>query len=212
MKTCFVSAIFLTIVAVAVLWAYPEPAVVQGPDDWTLEVLFDQPRQISVKCTGESAKKRYWYIILTLTNKSNLDVPFYPSCDLLTDTFKIVPAGKDVRQAVFEQIKLQHQGKYPFLEYLDLAGNKILQGTDNTKDIAVIWPDFDPKAKNITLFIAGLSNETVAIDHPVAADDWGRPVKVYLRKTLALTYSIGGDETLRADASLAYKGKRWVMR
>jgi hypothetical protein len=212
MKTCFASVIFSVIVVGAALWAYPTPAVVQGPGDWTLDVAFDQPRQISVKCPGEQTEKRYWYIVLTLTNKSNVDVPFYPSCDLMTDTFQIVPAGKNVRQAVFEKIKLLHQGKYPFLEYLELAGNKVLQCTDNTKDVAVIWSDFDPKAKNITLFIAGLSNETVAIDHPVVTDEQGNSVKVYLRKTLALTYSIGTDEKLRADANLAYKGKRWVMR
>ncbi len=212
MKTCFVGLISITIVTVAGLWAYPEPAVVQRPGDWTLEVAFDQPQQINVRSPGETAKKRYWYIILTLTNKSGLDVSFYPACDLMTDTFQIIGAGKDVRQAVFKQIKLRHQGRYPFLEYLDFAGNKILEGVDNTKDVAVIWPDFDPKAKNITLFIAGLSNETVAIDHPVATDDHGNPIKVYLRKTLALAYSIGGDERLRAHAKLAYKGKRWVMR
>ena len=78
--------------------------------------------------------------------------------------------------------------------------------------IAIIWSDFDPKAKNIALFIAGLSNETVAIDHPVETDKNGEPVKVYLRKTLALDYAIGGDEKLRAGAGLRYKSKRWVMR
>jgi hypothetical protein len=212
MKTCFAGVIFIGIVTVGGLWAYPEPAVVQSQGDWTLEVVFGQPQQISVKSPGEASKKRYWYVILTLTNKSGLDVPFYPACDLMTDTFKIIEAGKEVRQAVFEEIKLLHQGGYPFLEYLDFAGNRILQGVDNTKDIAIIWPDFDPKAKNITLFIAGLSNETVAIDHPAATDEEGRPVKVYLRKTLALEYSIGGDEKLRAHAKPSYKGKRWVMR
>lgn len=212
MKTCFVGVIFIAIVTVSSLWAYPEPDVVQRAGEWTLEVVFDQPQQISVKSPPEATKKRYWYVILTLTNKSGLDVPFYPACDLMTDTFKIIGAGKDVRQTVFEQIKLRHQGRYPFLEYLDFAGNKILQGVDNTKDIAIIWPDFDPKAKNITLFIAGLSNETAVIDHPAATDDQGGPVKVYLRKTLALEYSIGGDENLRTHAKPAYKGKRWVMR
>jgi hypothetical protein len=92
------------------------------------------------------------------------------------------------------------------------AGNRILQGEDNTKDIAVIWPDFDTKAKNIKVFIAGLSNETVAIDHPMAKDQAGKPFKVFLRKTLELSYAFKGDPALRSDASLTYKGKRWIMR
>ena len=90
--------------------------------------------------------------------------------------------------------------------------NKILQGEDNTKDIAIVWPDFDVKAKSMKLFIAGLSNETAAIDHPVAKDEAGKPIKVFLRKTLELSYALGGDATLRSNANLIYKGKRWVMR
>jgi len=212
MRTCFISLIFFTIAVSGDVRAYPEPAVVQSPGDWTLGVEFSRLRQISVKCPGEPASRRYWYIILTLTNSTGSDAPFYPACDLMTDTFRIVPAGKGVRGSVFEEIKLKHQGRYPFLEYIDLAGNKVLEGVDNTKDIAVIWPDFNPEAKNITLFLAGLSNETVAIDHPTATDEAGNPVKVYLRKTLALDYAVGTDASLRGLTKLAYKGKRWVMR
>lgn len=212
MRICFASLIFVTIAISGDVRAYPEPAVVQRAGDWTLEVAFSRLQQIGVKCPGERAPSRYWYIILTLTNKAGSDVPFYPACDLMTDTFRIVPAGKGVRGPVFEQIKLRHQGRYPFVENIDFAGNRVLEGVDNTKDIVIIWPDFDPKAKSITLFIAGLSNETVAIDHPTATDDEGNPVKVYLRKTLALEYAVGADEKLRALAKPAYKGKRWVMR
>ena len=113
---------------------------------------------------------------------------------------------------VFKHIKKRHQSKYPFLESLEKAGNRILQGRDNTKDIAIIWPDFDAKAKNIKLFISGLSNETVAIDHPRAKDQSGKPVKVFLRKTLELSYAMRGDAAFRSQAMLMYKSKRWVMR
>jgi len=211
MKICFVSLILFTLAISGDVRAYPEPAVVQRPGDWTLDVVFSRLQQISAKRPDESTPGRYWYIILTLTNRTGSDVPFYPACDLMTDTFRIMPAGKGVRNPVFEQIKLKHQGRYPFLENIDTAGNKVLEGVDNTKDIVIIWPDFDDKAKNITLFIAGLSNETVAIEHPTETDDAGNPVKVYLRKTLALDYAVGSDEKLRALAKLSYKGKRWVM-
>ena len=52
----------------------------------------------------------------------------------------------------------------------------------------------------------------MAIDHPVAKDETGRPVKVFLRKTLELTYSLGGDPNFRSDARLIYRDKHWVMR
>jgi hypothetical protein len=130
----------------------------------------------------------------------------------MTDTFRIIPTGKGTTPAVFGHIKKRHQSRYPFLEPLEGVGNKILQGEDNARDVAIIWPDFDLQAKSIKVFITGLSNETVAVDHPVAKDETGKPLKVFLRKTLELSYDLRGDPSLRADSDLAYQGKRWIMR
>jgi len=192
--------------------AAPEPAIVPGSGEWTIDVIFEHPQQIMLQVGFDNKPRRFWYMIVTLTNKANRDVDFYPKCDLMTDTFQIIPAGKETPAAVFEQIKRRHQSRYPFLEPLEKAGNKILQGEDNTKDIAIIWADFDAQAKNIKVFITGLSNETVAIDHPIAKDEAGKPVKVYLRKTLELSYALRGDTSLRSDVNLSYDGNRWVMR
>lgn len=192
---------------------FPEPAVVQGGSQWTLDIEYDQPQQIMVNLPGQEKAQRFWYIILTLTNNSeNMDAPFYPSCDLMTDTFKIVRAGKGVRKDVFRLIKLKHQGSYPFLAPIDEVDNKILQGQDNTVDVAIIWGDFDAKAKEATLFIAGLSNETAAITHPTKKNAAGGAEMIYLRKTLALKYTVGGDPQLRQSANLKFKEKNWVMR
>ncbi|HPD45911.1 MAG TPA: hypothetical protein PLY61_03385 [Anaerohalosphaeraceae bacterium] len=192
---------------------FPEPAIVQSPSQWTLNVSYDQPQQITVKLPGEKEAKRFWYIILTLTNESSFtDAPFYPYCQLMTDTFQVVTAGKGVRKEVFDLIKLKHQGSYPFLECLDYVDNKILQGADNAVDVAIIWPDFDVQAKEVTIFIGGLSNETCAIGHPLKKDENGKPEMVYLRKTLALKYGIGGDPRLRDSATLRFLDQTWVMR
>jgi hypothetical protein len=207
---CGISAILALTVGVSL--AAPEPAVIQKPEEWTVDVKFEHPQQVTVRLSGEKKPKRYWYTIITLTNKTNHDVDFYPRCELMTDTFEIVPAGKGMPTAVFEQIKKRYQRKYPFLESLENAGNKILQGEDNTKDVAVIWPDFDEHANDIKVFIAGLSNEAVAIEHPTAKDQAGKPVKVYLRKTLELSYKLGSDAAFRSSAKPVYQGKRWVMR
>ncbi|MDD5327372.1 MAG: hypothetical protein PHY02_06100 [Phycisphaerae bacterium] len=190
----------------------PEPAIVQGPDEWTVDVQFEHPQQIALRTSTEKKPTLYWYMIITLTNKTNHDVDFYPKCELMTDTYEITPAGKALPAAVFERIKKRHRNKYPLLESLENAGNKILQGEDNTKDIAVIWPDFDVQATDIKVFIAGLSNETVAIDHPTEKDQAGEPVKIYLRKTLELSYKLGGDPAFRPKTKLVYEGKSWVMR
>lgn len=212
LKHLFYFILAVTLFAGTVAPAAPEPAIVPAPNQWTLNVVFTQPQQITVKVPGERKTQRFWYIIATLTNNSGIDVPFYPSCELMTDTFQIIPAYKDTRNIVFDKIKNRHKKKYPFLESLEFADNKILQGEDNTKDMAIIWPDFDPKAKNVSLFLAGLSNETVVVENPVKKDPNGNPEKVYLRKTLELQYSIGGDPKLRSNTAIVYKNKRWIMR
>jgi len=208
----FYGMLVISVVIACVSLAAPEPAIVPAPGQWTVDMEFTHPQQIVLSRSSDNQPSRFWYTIITLTNNTGNDVGFYPKCDLMTDTFKITPAGKAVTPAVFEQIKERHKSRYPFLELLSKAGNRILQGEDNTKDIAVIWPDFDAQAKNIKVFIAGLSNETVAINHPVTKDENGKPLKVFLRKTLELSYAFKGDPALRSGARLTYKGKRWIMR
>ncbi|MEN6385107.1 MAG: hypothetical protein ABFD79_07890 [Phycisphaerales bacterium] len=207
----------LTIAAVIIFitstgFCAPEPAIVPAPNQWTLNVVYNQPQQITVKIPGQRAPQRFWFVVLTLTNNANIDVPFYPTCELVTDTFQIIPAYRDTRNLVFDKIKSRYKKRFPLLESLETAEPRILQGEDNTKDLVIIWPDFVPKAKNISLFIVGLSNETVVIEHPTNTDPNGNPEKIYLRKTLELQYSISGDPNLRSNTSLVYKGLNWVMR
>jgi hypothetical protein len=190
--------------------AAPEPAIVQRPGQWTVEVRFEHPQQMVVPW-GEG-QARFWYMILTVTNRTRQDVDFYPKCDLMTDTFQIVPAGQSVPPVVFQEIKNRHGTVYPFLELVDKADSRILQGEDNAKDIAIVWRDFDQKAKGFKVFISGLSNETAVVEHPVAVDQAGQPVQVFLRKTLQLDYTLQGDPTIRPAVQTIYKGLSWVMR
>jgi hypothetical protein len=130
----------------------------------------------------------------------------------MTDTFQRVPAIQGTSAVLFDKIKKRHHGRYPFLELLENAGNKFLQGEDNTKNLVVFWPDFDPNAKRFDIFIAGLSNETVAVNSPVEKGPDGSPVKIYLRKTLQLTYSLAGDPKFRDKQKLKLENKQWIMR
>lgn len=212
MSRLIYSAFIVCILFSGICLAAPKPEIVQDFSDWTLDVQFEHPQQVMMKLPGKRAPQRFWYMIITLTNKTKDDVEFYPDGELMTDTFQLIPAGKRTPKVVFEKIKKLYRDSYPFLELLEETENRVLQGVDNTRDIVIIWPDFDEKAKGIDLFIAGLSNETVVVNHPTAKDKDGDPVKIYLRKTLQLSYSIGGDAKFRSDATLVYKGKNWVMR
>jgi hypothetical protein len=212
MKRFFYGILGILVIAACVCSAAPEPAIVPAPGQWTLDVEYTNPRQITLPRTSDKMPAKFWYIIITLTNNTGNDVDFYPKCDLMTDSFQIIPAGKFVSPVVFDQIKKRHKARYPFLEPLNNAGIKILQGEDNTKDIAVIWPDFEAQAKSVKLFITGLSNETAAVGHPISKGEMGEPLMIFLRKTLELSYSLRGDQALRSSDSFDFQGKRWIMR
>ena len=179
--------------------AAPQPAAVQGPNRWTLRVTAEPLRQVVVPAGLQAEPMRFWYTVLSIENATGRDVDFYPQADLLTDTFQLVPAGKGVAADVLQGIKVRHAANYPLLEELPATGTAVLQGRDHARDFAVIWPDFDPKAKAVALFIAGLSNETAVIDHPTDRDQNGRPVEVFLKKTLELDFAVQGESYLRTD-------------
>jgi hypothetical protein len=197
---------------VCISQAAPEPAAVPASNIWTINTEFSHPQQIIMQNESSKQLKRYWYIIVTLTNKTKRDADFYPKCELITDTFQIIPAGKGVASVVFNRIKERHRNTYPFLKYINEADNKLRQGEDNACDFAIIWEDFDNKAQNIKFFLTGLSNETAVLDHPVNKDQQGNPIQVYLRKTLELSYNIHGDPEMVSGVELKFDGKRWVMR
>ncbi len=211
MKRHLLYGTVLAAVLAGMCLAAPEPAVVQGPGLWTVEVQYEHPQQL-VLPWGPNGEQRFWYMIVTVTNRTGMDVEFYPKADLLTDTFRIVPAGRMVPPVAFEMIRQRHAIQYPFLESLVGVEDRLLEGEDNAKDIAIIWPDFDPQATSFKVFISGLSNETAVVPHPVATDENDRPVPVYLRKTLELSYAFRGDPALRPNVEVVYKDQGWVMR
>jgi hypothetical protein len=204
--------ILVVLVGTIAVFAAPEPTRAKLPSIWTLDVAFENPQQICVHIPGDSTPARFWYMILTLTNDTGREASFYPDIWLTTDTFKAVQASRDAREKVFAKIQTRHQGRYPFLEPFEFVADKILQGADNSKDLAVIFPDFDLCAKQISIFVGGLSNETAIVDHPTEKDQNGNPVKVVLKKTLELQYAIPGDPSLRNAQTLDFISKRWVMR
>ena len=212
MKRSFFAILGLLIFIVCISQAAPKPAVVPVSNIWTINTEFTHPQQIIMQNEATNQLKRYWYMIVTLTNNTDRDVEFYPKCELMTDTFQIIPAGKGVASIVFERIKARHGSRYPFLKQLSAADNKLLQGEDNACDLAIVWEDFDKKAQSIKLFITGLSNETAVVDHPVDKDQEDQPIQVYLRKTLELSYNIQGDPALVSGVEFKFDGKRWVMR
>ena len=196
----------LSVLATSVVGA-PKPAVVQKAGEWTANVKFEPLRQLVYQPTETAKPRRFWYTILTIENKTGQDIDFFSKCDLMTDRFQILPAGKLVPMAVFEQIQKRHQRRYPLLQYLPKVKPQILQGEDNAIDVAIIWSDVHAESKHIKLYVAGLSNETAAVEVPNAEN-----AVVFLRKTLELSFQLKGESVWRSDSDIVFKGKRWVMR
>jgi hypothetical protein len=214
MKTRIVFCLAAAVLSVSATAAgYPEPKVVQKANQWTLDVDYSAPEQIMMQLPNQKKPQRFWYIILSVTNETSLDeVEFYPLCRLITDTFQEIPADKQVSVAVFNAVKGKHKGSYPFLESLDFKDHRVSRGEDNTRDFAIIWPDIDPKARQVNLFLGGLSNETAVVEHPELKDEDGGPKKIFLQKTLQLKYAIAGDEKLRSTVTMKEIKQGWVMR
>ncbi len=203
----------MLVLASAAMAAFPSPATVQKVNEWTLTVRYEQPEQITLRLAGRPGPERFWYLIVSLTNESDQsEVPFFAACELVTDNFEVIPAGHGVPKGVFEAIRHKHQGGYPFLESLDFEDNRVRRGPDNTRDVVIIWRDFNDKAKEVSFFIGGLSNETAVLQHPVKTDAEGNPESVFLQKTLQLLYRVGADAALRDLATLNFLEQIWVMR
>ncbi|HOQ05667.1 MAG TPA: hypothetical protein PKY88_10695 [Anaerohalosphaeraceae bacterium] len=210
-KVGFYSTLWVWILSSLVV-GWPRPSAVPEKGRWTLDITYEHPILIQVPSPQAGQPKRFWYMIFSVTNlSSEEEVPFYPKFELVTDTFQILSAGQGETFGLFEVVRARHRGQYPFLESLDFEDHRIRKGQDNRRDFVVFWPDFDEKAKEVRFYLAGLSNETIAIEHPTLREQ-DRPVPVYLRKTLQLNYSIGADPQLRGQASLRFEGQDWVMR
>lgn len=196
------------------LAAAPKPSLIRLPGTWQLDIEFhNDPMPIEVALPGETEPRTYWYLLYTVTNNTGQDIGFYPQFDLFTDTFQLVHAGVKVRQPVFQAIRDLYRTTLPLLEPESMVTGTLLQGEDNARTSAAIFHAFDPCATQVRVFVAGLTNETVKVDHPSRVDpDTKQPKEVLLRKTLMLQYQLSGDRYEPANRAMLYQRRKWIMR
>lgn len=197
----------------------PKPAEV--PTSWQLDFEYEKPQAIRVRLPGDAAPRVYWYMLYTVTNDTGDDRIFVPGFTLYTETGQILRAGQDTPSRVFEKIKRIHNE--PLLKDLTAMTGKLLQGEDNARMGAAIWPDFDPRAGSFDIFVGGLSGESEEIDLPVpvTVEEMDpltgqmqelRKSKVVLSKTLRLRYSVTGEAAARVNAPVRRTEQAWIMR
>jgi hypothetical protein len=207
--------------------AAPQPSI--APKSWQLEFEFEDPRRITIQVPGENRSRVYWYMLYTVTNNSNRDVQFLPRFDIVTDKLQVLETDATADQAVFAAIRKLHLKSRPFLlEPLEVMG-KLLQGADNAKDSVAIWRDFSGDSRQFTVFVSGLSGESVILPNPTY--DAGKPEFVVkdlpggiktkvnvnprqfvLYKTLSVAYRLPGDDEARKLAEPIRERVEWLMR
>ena len=198
--------------------SYPVPLVV--PLQWELKIDIEPLRCLPMRLPGEKADRLFWYLMYTVTNLGEEDHVFVPEFVMFTGTGQLTRTGHSVPSAVFDEIKKLHAD--PLLRTQTSVTRKILHGQDNAKSGAAIWPDFDPNAGTVDIFIGGLSGETKTLDLPkpveVVETDWKGNHKtvtkdrLILTKTLHLRYLIPGEPASRRRTAPKLLMKEWVMR
>ncbi len=201
----------------------------QGARSWQLDFDFVDPQTITVKLPGADKPQTFWYMLYTVTNNTGREVPFLPRFELMTNTMRVLPGDPGVHPLVFAAIQKRHRPTHPLLvEPVKMMG-RLLQGADNARSSVVIWPQFDIKANQFTVYVAGLSGEAKLLPNPdykpgqpeykTKTLPSGATVRVpvnlryfTLRKTLALRYLLPGDLKTRDTAHAGRLGMEWIMR
>ncbi|MCX5682435.1 MAG: hypothetical protein NT049_01965 [Planctomycetota bacterium] len=193
-----------------------DPNLVKG-EKYTIDFQFDRPEPIVV--TGPTGEKQiYWYVLYTVTNKTGQDRTFVPVFTLFADTGAVARAG--TYPAVHDAIKKLRKPK--FLENDVQVTGKLLVGEDNARTGVAIFPPISFKTTKFTIFVEGLSGEFIERADPAAQPQAGsgKPEEVKpeadkvirLRKTLALTYTLPGENWMKNLDQPVFQCKKWTWR
>ena len=186
------------------------------PRSWELDFTFHDPQRITVHHAGQTEAATYWYVLYSVTNRTDRDVAFHPTFELVTDSMQKSIGGEEISTTVFEAIRLRHHRDYPFLIQPSRVSGKLLQGEDNAISSVAIFRQFDPESNRFAVYVSGVSGEVTRVSNP--SFDPGQPESevnppfFFLRKTLAIRYVLPGDVKSRRVTKPTRVGRDWVMR
>jgi hypothetical protein len=201
---------------------YPEPS--PYPIAWELDFKHDKPKRIVVKLPNQG-NRAFWYMTYTVINKTDEDRKFLPTFEMVTRDGKVHRNDKGVPLQVFETIKRLERGRYPFLEPHYKVVGDLRVGDDQAKDGVAIWLEPMSEMGNFSIYVSGLSGETVTMKMVNGAPVRVKPENValelkgvkeedvvILRKTLQLNFVVYGDEVYPGLDEVNVRPEAWVMR
>lgn len=194
----FLFGLIAMFVLVTVVGAYPIPSGV--PFRW--EFQFEPgPFRLYVDTeTGES----YWYLTYTVMNRTKRDRIWAPKFTLYTDSGEILESGKNVSSRITNDIFVLMGNE--LLETQNEIIGDLLQGPENAREGIVIWPARILNVNEISMFIAGISGETIRVRNPITGE------QVILYKTLHRKHLIPGDSQVRGSRPIELIEESWILR
>lgn len=133
----------------------------------------------------------YWYFTYGVENNTGIDQIWIPDMVLYTDQGEILKAGQGVSSVVTDEI-VEYIGD-PLLEPQYAIIGDLKQGRGNAKSGLSVWPARQMEVNELALFVAGMSSETLEVEHPLTK------APVVLKKTLKREYLIPGAANTRGD-------------
>ncbi len=192
----------------------PKPS--RAAVSWELKFSFSDPQRISLTLPGTNQPTTYWYMLYTVENDSNRDVPFYATAELVTASLQVIKGGEQISPTVYDAIKTRHKITHPFMIYPSRVSGTLLQGEDNAKTSMVVFRQFNYEDNAFSIYFSGLSGEIKQQPNPSfdasQPESKKNPRTFTLRKTLEIKYELPGDETTRRLAKPIRGERRWVMR
>lgn len=181
----------------------PEPDPI--PRRWQLDIETGPVRVITLK-DREGNSKGYLYMTYTVINNGKQDLPFAPSFEAsFGGEGAPIRSGKGVPLEITRQIKESTQNP-DIQDQLQMIGQQLLRGRENSKVGLVVWPLVDANATDLSIYWSGFSGETVVVEKPDTKE------KVTLRKTLMTRYIVPGTLIGQRSTPLTESERRWIMR
>ena len=146
----------------------------------------------------------YWFMTYQVQNKTKRDRIWAPKFTLFTDAGEILESGKSVSSQVTQDIYDLLGNE--FIETQNEIIGDLLTGIENARDGLVIWPARILNVNEISMFIAGISGETIRVRNPISGE------QVILYKTLQRDYLVPGDAQVRGSKPVDLVSQAWILR
>ncbi len=189
----------------------PQQAVVPEPDPvprrWQLDFTPGALRTVTLTM-ADGTVRSFAYMTYKVVNNTGQDLLFAPSLELSTDEGALTRAGREVPAEATRRVLDSLQNPL-LLDQISVVG-PLLQGEENAREGLAVWMLPDVSVAELTVYIAGLSGETRAIETKDATT--GDTHRTLLRKTMMIKYFGPGEVAPASGNEIIRSDSRWILR